>query len=65
LATVHDAVNLIKSLLESQGYTALAAHTPGEAIEIAEGYSGEIHLILADVDECSRMLNSLIRKLRA
>jgi hypothetical protein len=59
LATVHDAVKLIKNPLESQGHAALAAHTPGEAIEIDEEYSGEIHLILADVDECSR------RKLRA
>ena len=36
-------------MLEYEGYTVLAAGTPGEAIRIAEGHPGHIHLLLADV----------------
>ncbi|GAB6094362.1 hypothetical protein JCM14469_06140 [Desulfatiferula olefinivorans] len=36
-------------LLESQGYTVLAAATPGEAIRIAREHQGDIELVLTDV----------------
>jgi two-component system cell cycle sensor histidine kinase/response regulator CckA len=37
------------SMLEKQGYRVLAAHTPGEAIRLAEEYTEEIHLLITDV----------------
>lgn len=36
-------------MLEREGYTVFAAGTPGEAIRIAEGHPGRIHLLVADV----------------
>jgi CheY-like chemotaxis protein len=36
-------------LLEDRGYTALAAGSPIQAIQLAEQYSGVIHLLLTDV----------------
>jgi two-component system, cell cycle sensor histidine kinase and response regulator CckA len=36
-------------MLERQGYTVLAASTPGEAIRMAEKHDGEIHLLVSDV----------------
>jgi PAS domain S-box-containing protein len=42
-------LDLTKSLLERQGYTVLAASTPGEAIRLANEYAGEIHLLMTDV----------------
>ena len=36
-------------MLESQGYSVLAASTPGEAIRLAEEHAGEIHLLMTDV----------------
>ena len=36
-------------MLEMQGYTVLAASTPGEAIRLAEEHAGEIHLLMTDV----------------
>lgn len=36
-------------LLEMQGYRALAASSPGEAIRLAEEHLGEIHLLMTDV----------------
>ncbi len=38
-----------KRMLEKQGYTVLAAKTPGEAIHIAENYPGDIQLLITDV----------------
>jgi PAS domain S-box-containing protein len=38
-----------RRLLESLGYTVIAASTPGEAIRLAEEYRGEIHLLVTDV----------------
>jgi DNA-binding NtrC family response regulator len=37
------------TMLEQLGYTVLAAGRPGEAIRLAEQYSGEIHLLMSDV----------------
>jgi PAS domain S-box-containing protein len=36
-------------ILEMQGYTVLAANTPGRAVELAGAYAGEIHLLMTDV----------------
>ena len=36
-------------ILERQGYTVLAASTPGEAIRLAREHAGEIHLLITDV----------------
>jgi two-component system cell cycle sensor histidine kinase/response regulator CckA len=36
-------------MLQNQGYTVLAAATPGEAIDFAEKHAGEIHLLMTDV----------------
>lgn len=36
-------------MLQRLGYTVLAAATPGEAIRLAEGHAGAIHLLLTDV----------------
>jgi CheY-like chemotaxis protein len=38
-----------KTILERLGYTVLAASTPGEAIRLADKYSGKIHLLATDV----------------
>jgi len=36
-------------ILEMQGYSVLKASTPGEALDLARKYAGEIHLLLTDV----------------
>jgi len=40
---------LTSTLLERQGYTVLAASTPGEAIRLAKQHPGEIDLLMTDV----------------
>jgi len=42
-------LKLATKMLAGQGYTVLAAETPGEAIRLAREYSGEINLLMADV----------------
>jgi CheY-like chemotaxis protein len=42
-------LGLAQAILEQQGYTVLAARTPGEALELAERYAGVIQLLIADV----------------
>ena len=42
-------LGLGKMLLEERGYTALAAGSPSQAIQLAEQYAGDIHLLLTDV----------------
>ena len=42
-------LKLGKVMLESLGYTVLAASTPGEAVALAETYAGRIHLLITDV----------------
>jgi len=37
------------AMLEMQGYTVLKAENPGEALKIAAGHVGHIHLLLTDV----------------
>ena len=49
---VEDELTLLKlgkRMLESFGYTVLAASTPGEAIRLAAEHVGEIHLLITDV----------------
>jgi len=49
---VEDEPAILKmttKILEHQGYTVLAASTPGEAIRRTEAHPGEIHLLLTDV----------------
>ncbi|MBF0545666.1 MAG: response regulator [Candidatus Riflebacteria bacterium] len=42
-------LELITNLLESKGYTVLAANNPGQALRLAKEYHSEIHLLLTDV----------------
>ncbi len=42
-------LSMTTMMLERQGYTVLAAGTPGGAIRLAEAYPGEIHLLMTDV----------------
>jgi CheY-like chemotaxis protein len=52
ILVVEDEPALLKMttmMLEKQGYTVLAANTPGEAIRLAREYPGHINLLLTDV----------------
>ena len=42
-------LKMTASLLERQGYTVLAANTPGEAVRLAGQHAGRIHLLMTDV----------------
>ena len=42
-------LDIAVKMLERQGYTVLAAATPGEAIRLAREHAGEIHLLMTDV----------------
>jgi PAS domain S-box-containing protein len=42
-------LSVTMSMLESQGYTVLAASSPGEAIQLAREHAGGIHLLVTDV----------------
>ncbi|MBU4119724.1 MAG: PAS domain S-box protein, partial [Proteobacteria bacterium] len=42
-------LSLAKTILERLGYTVLAAGTPMAAIELAQEYKGDIHLLITDV----------------
>jgi PAS domain S-box-containing protein len=42
-------LELTTEMLTTQGYTVLAASTPGEAIRLAREHAGKIHLLLTDV----------------
>ena len=42
-------LKLITMQLEKQGYTVLAAKTPGEAIILAKQHSGVIQMLMTDV----------------
>jgi CheY-like chemotaxis protein len=44
-----EILELTKDILEKQGYTVLAAGSPGLAQRIAAEHAGEIHLLLTDV----------------
>jgi PAS domain S-box-containing protein len=42
-------LELAKRVLEQRGYQVLAARNPTEALSLAEGFSGQIHLLITDV----------------
>jgi PAS domain S-box-containing protein len=42
-------LNLVRVLLERQGYTVLSATSPGEALRIAGSYGGTIELLVSDM----------------
>ncbi len=42
-------LKLVSTMLRLDGYTVLAASTPGEALQLAQQHEGEIHLLLTDV----------------
>ena len=44
-----EILSMAKRMLEKQGYHVLAAGMPGEAIQMAKGHNGEIHLLMTDV----------------
>lgn len=44
-----DILNIAREMLESFGYSVLAARTPGEAVKLAEEHTGEINLLITDV----------------
>ena len=49
---VEDEVSILQmtaQMLQKHGYTVLAASSPGEAIQLAREYPGEIHLLVTDV----------------
>ncbi|HEY3381570.1 MAG TPA: response regulator [Vicinamibacterales bacterium] len=49
---VEDEPSILKMaqrMLEARGYTVLTAKSPGEALELAQAHSGDIHLVVTDV----------------
>ena len=42
-------LDIAVKILQRQGYTVMAAATPGEAIRLAREHAGEIHLLMTDV----------------
>jgi PAS domain S-box-containing protein len=44
-----DILNIAREMLESFGYSVLAARSPGEAIHLAQEHTGEINLLITDV----------------
>lgn len=42
-------LDLARTMLQRQGYTVLAANTPGDALRIAREHGGMIHLLVTDV----------------
>ena len=44
-----EILSLTKRMLEMQGYQVLTAGRPSEAIRVAKGHTGEIHLLMTDV----------------
>jgi PAS domain S-box-containing protein len=60
-------LGVLTILLERAGYTVLAAQAPSQALRLAEGHSGEIHLLLTDVvmpEMNGRQLADRLRGLR-
>ena len=44
-----SVLNMANLILTRQGYTVLAANSPGEALRLAEEHAGEISLLMTDV----------------
>ena len=61
-----DAIlNLSKMILESLGYTVVAARTPVNAVHLAEEHPGDLHLLITDVVMPEMNGRELAEQLRA
>jgi CheY-like chemotaxis protein len=58
-------LNMTKAMLERHGYTVITAETPGEAIRLAQGQAGDIHLLMTDVIMPEMNGRDLARELQA
>ncbi len=58
-------LGLARTILQSLGYTVLAAKTPQEAIRIVENYDGDIHMLVTDVVMPEMNGRELVERLRA
>ncbi len=58
-------LKLTRTILTRQGYKVLAAHSPSEALSLAEQHGGEIHLLLTDVVMPEINGRELMQKLQA
>jgi PAS domain S-box-containing protein len=58
-------LNMVATILTGQGYTVLAAGTPGGALRIAGEHGGEIHLLITDVIMPEMNGRELARQLQA
>ena len=57
-------LEMVSLMLQSQGYTVLAATTPGEALRTAREYAGDLHLLMTDVIMPEMNGRELARNLR-
>ena len=64
-------LSMTADMVKRQGYTVLAANSPGEALRLAQSHAGAIHLLMTDVvmpemngRELSRQLLALHPKLK-
>jgi signal transduction histidine kinase/CheY-like chemotaxis protein/HAMP domain-containing protein len=60
-----EVLALVEEALVAQGYQVLAAARPGDALHLAEGHRGPIHLLLSDVVMPEMNGTALARALRA
>lgn len=58
-------LEMAATMLAMQGYTVLQANTPGEAVRLAGGNAGEIHLLMTDVVMPEMNGRDLAKKLQA
>jgi PAS domain S-box-containing protein len=58
-------LELASMILGKQGYCVLVANSPGEAIRLAEEYTGDIHLLMTDVVMPEMNGLDLAKKLRS
>jgi PAS domain S-box-containing protein len=57
-------LNLSMIILESLGYTVLAAHTPVYALHLVEEHTGDLHLLITDVVMPEMNGRALVEELR-
>ena len=60
-----DLRSLASRILERQGYTVLQSENGAEALSLAAGYAGEIHLVLTDVVMPHMSGRAMVEQLRA
>jgi CheY-like chemotaxis protein len=58
-------LKMVKAMLESQGYTVLAASSPGEAISLVESHKAQIHILITDVIMPEMNGRELVNKLQS